>query len=557
MLIFYKQQLGHLTNGVGSEKESVMKKMIRSDLIKKGLFFFLGFSVSGGSYTFAAPPAVVRPHDFHEDLDWMEQQIENLGDTPEEISLRLNDLYRVIYAVQFKQLEIRSIRLESGVLIQRIFQMRLRLSDQLRQWWIDGKATAAVVDAYREVYRAGIYAEDMIGELAAGLKRAGPRDRFLTPMEDIFPYLLRADKKRGGTVKFKGGDIIIERGVRTNSAAIARVGDGDAQYSHLVLIHEDADGIIHPVEALIEEGLVSYDLHHLLTQKVARMSLFRARSEEVAQVLKLGAKIMYEKVLESQRLGVPVPYNFGMQLTESMGTFCSNVARQALAKGWQAQVEAKLRADAQYVPPPAPAIPTFPTRMRKLVETDFLRRVGVEIEETFAPSDVQEEPLLRLFAEWRDFKRTAELRAKDMALTKVFEWMENEDYRLGESFLINSIGYVFIDSYSAPLWKWGLKTFVGFPIPPWMTRDQLQTMIMLEVTVKKLTDRLNKYAVAYEKINGVPMHPELMKKHLELIRKASNGRIGYLRPPDVAELMDRRRRETERNQSSPICYGLF
>ena len=45
------------------------------------------------------------------------------------------------------------------------------------------------------------------------------------------------------------------RGMHHNSAAIARIGDVDSQFSHLAIVHTDESGKHWVVEALIEDGV--------------------------------------------------------------------------------------------------------------------------------------------------------------------------------------------------------------------------------------------------------------------------------------------------------------
>ena len=50
--------------------------------------------------------------------------------------------------------------------------------------------------------------------------------------------------------------MLLVRGMLHNSAAVARVGDVDTQFSHMALVHVDRDGRHWAIESLIEEGAV-------------------------------------------------------------------------------------------------------------------------------------------------------------------------------------------------------------------------------------------------------------------------------------------------------------
>ncbi|MCK9911175.1 hypothetical protein MXD81_18640, partial [Microbacteriaceae bacterium K1510] len=86
----------------------------------------------------------------------------------------------------------------------------------------------------------------------------------------------------GHDIDFRSGDLLLMRGMHHNSAAIARIGDVDSQFSHLAIIHTDADGKHWVVEALIEAGAVINPLSDTLQHGLGRCVLFRHRDPQLA-----------------------------------------------------------------------------------------------------------------------------------------------------------------------------------------------------------------------------------------------------------------------------------
>ena len=99
--------------------------------------------------------------------------------------------------------------------------------------------SAEAEKALRSVFRAIRYATDMLGELATGYDQMEAGEKVLPAFTGtdintlVHPYL----EKPEGRIPFRSGDVIIVRGLRHNSAAIARIGDVDSQFSHAAILH--------------------------------------------------------------------------------------------------------------------------------------------------------------------------------------------------------------------------------------------------------------------------------------------------------------------------------
>ena len=81
---------------------------------------------------------------------------------------------------------------------------------------------------------------------------------------------------------FQSGDVVLVRGQAHNSAAIARIGDVDSQFSHIGIIHIDDAGEHWMVESLIEDGAIINPLAKALEHGIVRAVLYRNRDRELA-----------------------------------------------------------------------------------------------------------------------------------------------------------------------------------------------------------------------------------------------------------------------------------
>src|SRR5262249_4209212 len=138
--------------------------------------------------------------------------------------------------------------------------------------------------AIRNAMRILRYTADIVGEVASGYPRLTSGERtypaFDGPAGWTQMHPARADGER---VTLRSGDVLLVRGQLHNSAAIARIGDVDSQFSHVGIVHVDADGQRWMVEALIEEGSTLTPLARALGHGLGRAVLFRHRNAELAR----------------------------------------------------------------------------------------------------------------------------------------------------------------------------------------------------------------------------------------------------------------------------------
>ena len=212
-----------------------------------------------------------------------------------------------------------------------------------------------VVRGLRDVFRILRYVTDMLGEIAMGHQRfddghEGPVGFKGKDHNTLVNY----EFYNGVDLPFRTGDVLLVRGHAHNSAAIARIGTCDSQFSHTGIIHIDDTGKHWMVESLIEDGAIINTLSHALSHNVVRAVLYRHKDPELAA---RAAAYMYDLIKRARR---PILYDFTMQLDDRRKLFCSKLVRNAFAEASEGRVK----------------LSTYQTRI-EMKNRDFLKRIGV------------------------------------------------------------------------------------------------------------------------------------------------------------------------------------
>lgn len=446
-----------------------------------------------------------------EDLAATKAKLSRAVASAEELTGTLTQIYRTIYESDLGRYAPGELAELAPQMVRELFDLRMSLRDQIPDWKKRRMMTRPAQKALRDVVRILRYAGDMFGEVATGHARLGENEdtrRAFTggPLNTQIHRLLDTGKE----VTFQSGDVLLVRGMRHNSAAIARIGDVDSQFSHISMLHVDPDGTISVVESLIEEGAIINTLDHAIGQGLGRAVLFRHRDAELAGK---AADFIYD-VVQRTRDGRAkhIYYDFSMRMRRYRTLFCSKLVRYAFDKASRGRVR----------------LPTFPTRF-DMKNRDFLDRIGVKATETFAPGDIELEPDFQLVAEWQDHRVTSRLRLQDLIMTKLFEWMDSYGYRFREDFVIWLIS-VFgrLSSRLSDRAKTAISQVVP-KVPANMHRKTISAVAMLHKTAEPILEQLLWLDENRVKNAGRSLHPREVFEQLEQIREESGGRIGYLR----------------------------
>jgi len=443
-------------------------------------------------------------------IDRIEALARSPATNPAELEANLTRIYREFYAAEFAALDINALENSATALMQRLFQLRLALRAQVPAWAERGFMVRPVQRALRDVFRVTRYASEMLGELGINHRRLPPGQapaRGFTGADAN--VLVNPAFATGSDLPFRSGDVILVRGGAHNSAAIARIGDIDSQFSHVGIVHVDDDGAPWFVESLIEEGAVVSPLEVALDHGIGRAVLFRHKDSALA------ARAAAQIRAHITRPDKPrILYDFGMALDGYKEMYCSKLVRLAFLKASGGRE----------------VLPAYTTRL-DMQNRDFLIRVGVKTNETFAPADLEIDPRFEIVAEWADYRATASLRHQDLIMTKLFEFMENHGYRFREDMTIRWIG--FFGRLSARLFD-SVKNLLAqvFPkIPVNMKRRTIAVIAMLHNTAQPILEQVTKLDLQELERTGRPLHPREVLAFLDEHRKVSGGRIGYLVAP--------------------------
>jgi Permuted papain-like amidase enzyme, YaeF/YiiX, C92 family len=424
----------------------------------------------------------------------------------------LKAIYQALLLADFSTFDAVAVKAAAPQLLQQTFEARLQLRNRIAAWDAAGLMSHPVQAVLRDVFRASRYAGEMLGELHHGHPRLESGEPGHAAFTGPRHYVQLNPAFAAAPLAFQAGDVVLVRGRVHNSAAIARIGDVDSQFSHVGIFATGAEGRLVMVEALIEEGSVINPVEKALNHGLGRAVLFRHRDAALA---KEAAELVHDHVARTLVSSGPIPYDFGMQLNGYHPMFCAKLVRMAYAMGSTGDYQ----------------MPRYLTRL-DMRNRDFLERIGVTATQTFAPGDIELEPDFDIVAEWRDYRVTSELRLKDMIMTKLFAWMETEGYRFEPSLNIDMIALLGRATTHLPSGVQDLiASVVSARVPDNMSYDTIGAVAMLHKTAEPLYQELEQLETETIAATGRQLHPRRVFEALEQIRARDPNTIGYLVKP--------------------------
>jgi hypothetical protein len=440
----------------------------------------------------------------------VERRVDDAG----ELAANMEALYRAVFETDFGQLDVAEVKAVAETARHDLFDLYLAVRDRIGAWRARGLMVGDAPDAVRHALRVLRYTIDIVAEVANGHARVtageGPVIAFGGPAN--WTAMHPALHYGAGAVP-QAGDLLLVRGQLHNSAAIARIGDVDGQFSHVGIVHIDGQGERWLVEALIEEGAVLTPLGEALSHGLVRAALLRHRDGALAQK---AAQFAAERVARGRRgLFGWIPYDFTMELDGDDRFFCSKLVGYGYARASGGAL----------------SMPGFPTRL-SMKNRDFFERIGVTARETFAPSDLELEPAFDWVAEWRDLRLTSAVRMQDLLMSKLFDWMDQHGYVFREGIGIALLALLGRMSSVWPGFAKDALVRLGFAkVPLNMPVRTITTIGMLHQTAQPILERLIELDEQRISHAGRPLHPREVQAELERYRAACGGRLGYLAIP--------------------------
>lgn len=459
--------------------------------------------------------SAVPPPTFERDLTTIERLAATPAASALELQKALTQIYGRVASADLDAYDVREVAKAAPEIMYRLFDVRMRLRERLGEFEQKGVMNAAVQGALRDCFRILRYVSDMTGEIAHHHRvphHSGPHhdEPALTGFTgEEYNTLVNWSFYNARAVTFRSGDVLLVRGEHHNSAAIARIGDVDSQFSHAAVVYIDEQGAHFVVESLIEEGATINPLIHELEHGIARAVLYRHKDARLAV---RAAKMIHDHVKASRaNFAKRIWYDFTMDLGDSKRLFCSKLVRLAFDMASEGKVK----------------IPRYPTKIA-MQNRDFLQRIGVTAAETFAPADIDIEKEFDLVCEWQDYAKTGKVRLQDFTMDKIFEWMDQYGFRFQETWAIRVVSLLGrLSSYFSDTAK-DILASVAPKVPINMRRKTVATVAMLHKTAEPIYREVLALNDDCLEQNGRPLHGEEVFAHLEAIRRREGNRIGYL-----------------------------
>ena len=420
--------------------------------------------------------------------------------TQEEFSYYLNAISEEILEDEFKNYDLKDIRGNAPVLIQTLFNFRAAIRKKALQWHEVAGLTQSLQHSTKRAISLTRYASDIIGELAQFQKSTD-----INVFEGGHPNTVTASTKG---YQLKTGDVLLFRGQLHNSAAIARIGDTNALFSHAAIVYyNEKIRKFQLLESLIETGVVIQDLEEVLTHNIGRVTVLRYKGSEA--IAERAAKLAYEKANSViVNTGKPIPYDFTMLIKSENGKdpydemYCSEFVRFAYDKATNGDL----------------LLPTYPSQIN-MKNDDFLKQVGVKAKWVFAPADMLLEPDFQIIADWSNYHKTSEIRLKDMMMDKIFEWMETRDLKFKKLFVASIIKFI----SQIPIFGNRIIGAVSEPIPSFLSESVISAMISLHLTATPIYKKLKAKNDFTLETTNFPLHPKKVYQYLDEILEESDG----------------------------------
>jgi Permuted papain-like amidase enzyme, YaeF/YiiX, C92 family len=422
----------------------------------------------------------------------------------------LGKMYQTIVEANFANYDLNAIRKAAPDLMYQLFDLRLALRGRISEFENRKLMTPEVVQGLRDVFRVLRYVTDMLGEMAIGNARLGAGEsikRGFTGSDRN--TLVNHAYYNGKDLPYRSGDVLLVRGHAHNSAAIARIGQSDSQFSHTGIIYIDNTGKHWMVESLIEDGAIVNPLSHALDHGIVRAVLYRHKDGDAAH---RAAEYIHDIVSKSRaRGGKRIHYDFSMSLEEQRHFFCSKLVRRAYEHASNGKM----------------SLPTYPARIF-MKNRDFLDRIGVKAVNTYAPCDIDLQSNFDLVAEWQDYRETSNIRLQDFTMDKLFEWMETRGLRFKETAAVRAVSLLgrFSAHFSDGAQHMLESLFPRVPIN--MPRKTVATVAMLHKTAEPIYLELQELERKCVAETGRPLHGTEIFEYLEKLRTRDGGRVGYL-----------------------------
>jgi hypothetical protein len=389
--------------------------------------------------------------------------------------------------------DLEKLKTEAQDVVQELWLSRVELHKRYIKMTEEGAVSRECVDSVRRAFVATRFLEEFVGEWALSPGPV-PANYKSSVWSGSFPAIVQAPDVP--SVELRSGDLLLSRGDAFISAAIARIGDIEGQFSHLAMVYIDENtGKKYTIEAHIEVGVVAAPFEKYLADGKVRSTIFRFTGDP--RVAHQAAKYMFERASKATAAGANIPYDFHFDLRDDSEVFCAEVAALGYRYATRGQVE----------------LPRYQSTI-SAKHREFLDDIGMSGNSTFAPMDLEVDPRFALVGEWRDLARTQQSHRKDEVLTAMYAWMQEYHYVLDKSAWTKLKGTILWELRKWPIFSELLKN----KFPTNMMPRTIEASTAISDTAEILFNDLTERDEDQHRRTGLWLTPAQMLETLEQLR---------------------------------------
>lgn len=361
---------------------------------------------------------------------------------------------------------------EYGVIIERLWNIKQLVRNHHQAWSSSHQMNEGCVRTIKNVMRSIRYLEDFTSLLYLDRKKIGVSGFDKTnkaPMfSQGFPWTMSQSGQFDSKSDLQSGDVLMWRSTTSVSAAIARIGDAQNNFSHLSIIYIDPNsGKRYNIESLIETGLIVEEFDEAkLHPGVSKLVVYRHKDPAVAARAGKAAFDLAKKTMGSKN---HLFYDYNFNLNAHQEVFCSEVVHIAFSNATKGSLK----------------LPAFQTQFN-MRNRNFLRALGADIEQGFQPGDIDLEKDFTLIAEWRNLNHVRVNHLMDAILMSMYHWMDEYDYNFKWTIRGNLLGNALFFIRQTP----GIGNALKARLAKNMPREALKTVIKLDQVSMALYEKL-------------------------------------------------------------------
>lgn len=401
--------------------------------------------------------------------------------------------------------------------LESFFKTRLALRERLREMTQVGTVPDSCIAHFRNLFSMLRTMEETVSErIDEQTQRPSPR-KIYSP--SIISGLGTLEINPAfASEPLRSGDLLVTMGNSPLSAAISDIGHPGGHFSHVGIIFEDPQTrSMLILESKIEKGLTATPFERIMNSHQGRAAVYRYQNQKIAEE---AANIIYQKYLDGlQTPSTKLLYDFSMNSSSASEVYCAEV----VALGY------RLASEKLAIPvAPVPLFPTIPDPFNR----KFLEMIGMNANTFFAPEDIDVDPRFELIFEARNIKNTNKIRLQETILSKVYEWIENKNYKFITTYLgVSLTTSLALLARKTPLLGALLEDYVPLNIDV----DVAAKLMILDTVVTALTDEINSSSMEPLDLMPPSIGAAKIMESLEEIRAKDYARFktrkGGERPP--------------------------